>query len=76
MPSSGLLEGLTVFAENTGLVVGQNSGGPLPVEGSGTRVKLWSRYSYGGAVFGGGHGHIGVRYTGSYKGCGPVFVQQ
>ena len=46
------------------------------MEGSGTRVKLWSRYSYCGAVFGGGHGHTGVQYIGSYGGRGPVFVQQ
>ena len=72
MPSSGHLEGLTAFAENTGLVVGRT----FPVEDSGTRVKLWSRYSYGGSVFGGGHGHTGVHYTGGYGGRGPVFIQQ
>ena len=39
MPSSGLLEGLTVFAENTGLVVGRTLVNPsIPVEGSGSRV--------------------------------------
>ena len=31
LPSSGLLKGLTVFAENTGLVVGRTLGWRVPV---------------------------------------------
>ena len=40
MSSSGLLEGLTLFAENTGLVVGRTLVDLVQVECSGSRVKL------------------------------------
>ena len=39
MPSSGLLEGPTVFSENTGLVVG-----PFGVESSGVGVEFWNHF--------------------------------
>ena len=38
MPSSGLLEGLTVFAENTGLVVGRTLVDPVRLENSSSGV--------------------------------------
>ena len=64
MPSSGLLEGLTVFAENTGLVVGRTL-----VDPSQWRVPvLVSNFSQDTVMvepfFGGGHGHTGVHHTG------------
>ena len=54
LPPSGLLERLTVFSENTGLVVGRTlvdpSGWKVPV-----RVQLRSRNCHGGTIFGGWH---------------------
>ena len=40
LPSSGLLEGLTLFAEETGLIVGRTFGRPLRVEGSCPGIKF------------------------------------
>ena len=52
MPSSGLLEGLTLFAENTGLIVGRTlTGGTVAMEGSGPRVKFQSGNHCGGPIY-------------------------
>ena len=51
MSSSGLLEGLTLFAENNGL----NSGGSIAMESSVPRVKFQSGCRRGGSVLRGGN---------------------
>ena len=70
MPSSGLLEGLTVLADNTGLVVGRTlvdpSGWRIPVLVSGDR--------YGGTVFGDWHGRLGLGHSARHGSALAVVV--
>ena len=75
MPSSGLLEGLTVFAENTGLVVGRTlvdpSGWRIPVLvsnfGQETVMVEWS-------LWWNWHGRTGLGHSASHGSALAVVV--
>ena len=60
LPSSGLLEGLTLFAENTGLIVGRT---PVEVESSSPGIKFQPKDYRGDPIYGGGNDNTGDRYT-------------
>ena len=52
MPPSGLMEGLTVFSENTGLVVGRTLVDPSGTSvGTSVGVKLWTGHCNGATIF-------------------------
>ena len=61
--SSGLLEGLTVFAENTGLVVGADAGRSVRMESSSVGVQFRPGNGDGGTFLGGWHDCSGVGYS-------------
>ena len=64
LPSSGLLEGLTLFAEETGLIVGRTFlGRPLRMEGSCPGVKFRPGNRRGEPLHGGGDDCPGDRHT-------------
>ena len=64
MPSSGLLEGLTLFAENTGLIVGMESSGP--------RIKFQSGCRRGGSILRGGNDSSSLCYSVHYGATPPA----
>ena len=77
MPSSGLLERLTVFFGEHRLGGRPDVGGPfgMEFEGSGVGVELWSRNSHGGAIFGDWHDCPGVgNSVVRYEPAVPSFV--
>ena len=55
MPPSGLLEGLTLFAENTGLIVGRTLVGPVAMESTGPGFKFRPEHRRGSNVLRGGN---------------------
>ena len=54
---------------------GQNSGGSIQMECSGSRVKLKPKYNYGRAVFGSGHGVIYISHAVRYGTSMSSFMQ-
>ena len=74
MPSSGLLEDLTVFFGEHRLGGRPDVGGPFGVESSGVGVELWSRNSHGGTIFGDWHDCPGVGNSTGYEPYVPSFV--
>ena len=61
LPSNGLLQGLTLFAENTGLIVGRTR--PVEMEDSSPGVKFQPGDHRGSPIHRGENDYTGQRYT-------------